>query len=166
MEGCFNSKSKVDSFDSVTVMSQKLATTWTLRSLSSTELCFGDAIHLLTMHSGLTTPVGHSLLPGYLTVIHAKSQMTVKRIQREISDLKKENLGSIVLEPTENLQVWRGIIPGPQGSVYEGGMFKVEIQLPNDYPFVFCPFLPVFAGINIFFSFESFSAPKVTFKTK
>jgi ubiquitin-conjugating enzyme E2 D/E len=62
--------------------------------------------------------------------------MTIKRIQREISDLKKENLGDIVLEPTENLQVWKGVIPGPQGSVYEGGTFRVEIQLPNDYPFV------------------------------
>lgn len=67
--------------------------------------------------------------------------MTIKRIQREISDLKKENLGDIELEPTENLQVWRGVIPGPQGSVYEGGTFKVEIQLPNDYPFVLCSVL-------------------------
>lgn len=62
--------------------------------------------------------------------------MTMKRIQREISDIKKEDLGSIVLEPTDNLQVWRGVIPGPEGSVYEGGVFQVEIVLPNDYPFV------------------------------
>jgi len=71
--------------------------------------------------------------------------MTMKRIQREISDLKKEDLGNIVLEPTDNLQVWRGIIPGPEGSVYEGGVFQVEIALPNDYPF---------------------TAPKVVFKTR
>jgi len=62
--------------------------------------------------------------------------MTMKRIQREIIDIKKEDLGSIVLEPTDNLQVWRGVIPGPEGSIYEGGVFQVEIVLPNDYPFV------------------------------
>jgi len=71
--------------------------------------------------------------------------MTMKRIHREIADLKKEDLGPIVLEPSDNLQIWKGSIPGPQGSVYEGGTFLVEIQLPNDYPF---------------------SAPKVVFKTR
>lgn len=62
--------------------------------------------------------------------------MTMKRITREIADLKKEDLGPIVLEPTDNLNVWNGSIPGPQGSVYEGGTFNVEIVLPGDYPYV------------------------------
>lgn len=61
--------------------------------------------------------------------------MTMKRIHREIADLKKEDLGQIVLEPDEkNLYVWKGSIPGPPGSVYEGGVFGVEIILPSDYP--------------------------------
>jgi ubiquitin-conjugating enzyme E2 D/E len=68
--------------------------------------------------------------------------MTMKRIQREISDIKKEDLGNIVLEPTDNLQVWRGVIPGPEGSVYEGGVFQVEIALPSDYPFVLVVVFP------------------------
>lgn len=62
-------------------------------------------------------------------------QMTLKRIHREIADLKKEDLGNMVLEPTgDNMHVWRGVIPGPEGSVYEGGVFNVEIDLPADYP--------------------------------
>ncbi|KAH9975296.1 ubiquitin-conjugating enzyme/RWD-like protein, partial [Lactifluus volemus] len=28
-------------------------------------------------------------------------------------------------------------IPGPEGSVYEGGMFNVEIVLGHDYPYIF-----------------------------
>ncbi|KAF4610334.1 hypothetical protein D9613_010459 [Agrocybe pediades] len=61
---------------------------------------------------------------------------TMKRITREIADLKKEDLGPITLEPLEgNMNIWKGSIPGPQGSVYEGGIFNVEITLPNDYPF-------------------------------
>ena len=63
------------------------------------------------------------------------SQMTVKRIHREIADVAKEDLGSITLVPTpDNLFVWKGSIPGPQGSPYEGGVFGVDVVLGNDYP--------------------------------
>ena len=61
--------------------------------------------------------------------------MTMKRIRREIADLKKEDMGPILLEPDEsNLNMWKGSIPGPEGSLYEGGVFDVEISLPHDYP--------------------------------
>ncbi|KAJ7471283.1 ubiquitin-conjugating enzyme/RWD-like protein, partial [Mycena galericulata] len=70
---------------------------------------------------------------------------TLKRIHREISDVKKEDLGDITLVPSDDLFVWCGTLPGPEGSVYEGGVFNIAINLPPDYPF---------------------SAPKVTFKTR
>ncbi|KAJ7489592.1 ubiquitin-conjugating enzyme/RWD-like protein [Mycena latifolia] len=70
---------------------------------------------------------------------------TLKRIHREISDVKKEDLGNITLVPSDNLFVWCGTLPGPEGSVYEGGVFHIAVNLPPDYPF---------------------SAPKVTFKTR
>ncbi|TFY59658.1 hypothetical protein EVG20_g7703 [Dentipellis fragilis] len=75
------------------------------------------------------------------------SGMTLKRIHREIADLKKEDLGKISLGPKnpENPFVWKARIPGPEGSVYEGGVFDVEVQLAHDYPF---------------------SAPKVLFLTR
>ncbi len=90
--------------------------------------------------------------------------MTRKRIQREINDLRKEDLGDIVLEPTDNILVWKGVLPGPQGSVYDGGAFQVEIQLPNDYPFVVLDFCCSFLTLRI--ALNSFTAPKVTFKTR
>jgi Ubiquitin-conjugating enzyme len=66
------------------------------------------------------------------------AQMTIKRIHREISDLKKEEMGEMTLGPTEqSLFNWRGSIPGPSGSCYEGGLFWMEITLPPDYPCVF-----------------------------
>ncbi|KAJ7248206.1 ubiquitin-conjugating enzyme/RWD-like protein [Mycena haematopus] len=70
---------------------------------------------------------------------------TLKRINKEIADVKKEDLGNITLIPSDNLFVWQGTLPGPEGSVYEGGIFSLAINLPPDYPF---------------------SAPKVTFKTR
>jgi ubiquitin-protein ligase len=66
------------------------------------------------------------------------SQMTLKRIHREMADVAKEDLGLITLVPTaDNLFVWKGSIPGPQGSPYEGGVFGVDVVLGNDYPYVF-----------------------------
>ena len=71
------------------------------------------------------------------TVAHVLTclQTTIKRIHREIADLKKEDLGNITLAPSDdNLFNWRATIPGPEGSVYEGGLFRVEINLAHDYP--------------------------------
>ncbi|KAL6304482.1 ubiquitin-conjugating enzyme/RWD-like protein [Sparassis latifolia] len=74
------------------------------------------------------------------------SATTLKRIHREIADLKREDLGAISLTPSsDSLFNWSATIPGPEGSVYEGGLFHVDIVLATDYPF---------------------SAPKVTFRTR
>lgn len=63
--------------------------------------------------------------------------MTIKRIHREIADLRKEDLGPIVLGPSDdNLYLWKGNIPGPEGSVYEGGVYHFEVNIPLDYPCV------------------------------
>ena len=63
--------------------------------------------------------------------------MTMKRIQREIKDLQTENLGGMTLQPSEdNVFNWRASIPGPEGSPYEGGVFRLNIDLLPDYPFV------------------------------
>jgi len=72
--------------------------------------------------------------------------MTMKRINRELADLNKEDLGDMTLAPNDvSLFEWKATIPGPSGSVYEGGLFHVDISLPDDYPF---------------------SAPRATFVTK
>ncbi|KAJ3484286.1 hypothetical protein NLI96_g5745 [Meripilus lineatus] len=74
------------------------------------------------------------------------STTTLKRIHREIADLKKEDLGAITLEPSsDSLFLWKATLPGPEGSCYEGGVFQVDISLPQDYPF---------------------SSPKMTFRTR
>ena len=66
---------------------------------------------------------------------HALPKTTLKRIHREIADLKKEDLGAIKLAPSgDDLFHWSATIPGPEGSVYEGGVFQVEIVLGHDYP--------------------------------
>ena len=72
-----------------------------------------------------------------------RNELARRRVRRrmrarlEIADIKKEDLGEIRLAPTEsNMNILKGSIPGPQGSIYEGGIFEVEIVLPADYPYV------------------------------
>jgi ubiquitin-conjugating enzyme (huntingtin interacting protein 2) len=49
----------------------------------------------------------------------------------------KETSGLEVRVPDEaNLMHWKGTLKGPTGTPYEGGIFKIDIQLPPDYPFV------------------------------
>lgn len=59
----------------------------------------------------------------------------MKRILRELAALKNEDLGNITLGTCSgDLFRWEAAIPGPVGSVYEGGVFQVDIKLPDDYP--------------------------------
>ncbi|EJD51888.1 hypothetical protein AURDEDRAFT_181473 [Auricularia subglabra TFB-10046 SS5] len=72
--------------------------------------------------------------------------MAKKRIHKEWADLQKEELGAMSLAPKgDDMFNWEAKLPGPEGSVYDGGLFAVDIQLPTDYPF---------------------SPPKATFKTR
>ena len=93
-------------------------------------------------------------------------QMTLKRIHKEIADIKKEDLGGMMIEPTDNLFLWNASIPGQEGSPYEGGLFRLEIHLPPDYPCVLpIPTAPVFLPKHFTIS-ARFSAPKILFLTR
>lgn len=44
-------------------------------------------------------------------------------------------MGGMRLDPTEaSMFTWTGAIPGPEGSLYEGGLFEFDLTLPIDYP--------------------------------
>jgi len=97
----------------------------------------------------------------------ALEKMTLKRIYREIADVRKEDLGDIVLGPSEDdLFLWKGVIPGPEGSCYEGGKFHVDLKLAPDYPCVLSPTDPPSLCVLRVMDRSSFSAPTVIFKTR
>lgn len=59
------------------------------------------------------------------------------RVQREYAEIQREAPETISAGPVSesNLLLWEGVLIGPTGSPYEGGMFRLEIQFPPEYPF-------------------------------
>lgn len=71
--------------------------------------------------------------------------MLIRRLKEEIKELNQSPIENCSAGPVgDDLTIWQGTIFGPQGTPYEGGVFKLHIEFTNEYPFV---------------------APKVYFKT-
>lgn len=58
------------------------------------------------------------------------------RLQKEIAACSKDDSSGVRADPIgDNLRQLKGKLKGPQGTVYEGGVFEVDIRIPNQYPF-------------------------------
>lgn len=62
--------------------------------------------------------------------------MSARRIQREHQDIQKDTPENCSAGPRgDNMYIWDAMIIGPTGTPYAGGVFKLEIHFPTDYPF-------------------------------
>ena len=63
--------------------------------------------------------------------------MAQKRIERELRELSKSAIANVTAGPKNesDLFEWEAIIIGPGDSPFQGGIFKLNINFPSDYPF-------------------------------
>ena len=58
------------------------------------------------------------------------------RIKKEYQDIIKEKNSNVQVKLVSNdYRHWKGRIKGPIDTVYQGGVFDVDIIIPDDYPF-------------------------------
>lgn len=63
--------------------------------------------------------------------------LALKRIYKELEELKKESYTFFSAEPKDedNLFKWNATLIGPNDTPYENGVFFLNIVFPEDYPF-------------------------------
>lgn len=63
--------------------------------------------------------------------------MSARRIAKEMKDMESSPMDNCTAGPVNpnDLYLWHGTIIGPEKSPYEGGLFKLEIRFPVNYPF-------------------------------
>ena len=62
--------------------------------------------------------------------------MALKRINKEYLEIIAENLANFTACPVDDdLFHWSAMIIGPSKTPYENGVFKLDINFPEDYPF-------------------------------
>ncbi|KAJ2654772.1 ubiquitin-conjugating enzyme E2 N [Coemansia sp. RSA 1200] len=61
--------------------------------------------------------------------------MVPKRIMKEAERLKKDPVPGIDVDIVEgNIRYFRAVLAGPSQSPYDGGLFRLELFLPEEYP--------------------------------
>ncbi|PIK47248.1 putative ubiquitin-conjugating enzyme E2 E1 [Apostichopus japonicus] len=84
--------------------------------------------------------------PGSSKISSKMLQTSAKRIQKELAEITLDPPPNCSASPkADNIYEWVSTIKGPRGSVYEGGVFFLDIQFSPEYPF---------------------KPPRVTFKTR
>mmetsp|Transcript_9097 Transcript_9097/g.15856 ORF Transcript_9097/g.15856 Transcript_9097/m.15856 type:complete len:191 (+) Transcript_9097:137-709(+) len=58
------------------------------------------------------------------------------RVSKELKEIERDQGSGVRIEVLgNNLQRLRGWVPGPKDTPYDGGLYEIEIILPNQYPF-------------------------------
>ncbi|KAL8822801.1 MAG: hypothetical protein Q9191_006469 [Dirinaria sp. TL-2023a] len=60
-----------------------------------------------------------------------------KRLGKELADLKQNPLAgmNVSLVAESDIFKWQVLIDGPENTPYAGGVFNLQLNIPNDYPF-------------------------------
>jgi len=67
-------------------------------------------------------------------ISHGALLLAYGGVSKETQQLMSETGGITAVPHKDNLRYFDVIVAGPLGSPYEGGIFKLELFLPEDYP--------------------------------
>ncbi len=61
----------------------------------------------------------------------------LRRIAKELRDIQNDTESGVLTESADgsDLSHLLASFPGPPDTPYEGGVFLVDVKIPNDYPF-------------------------------
>jgi ubiquitin-protein ligase len=64
------------------------------------------------------------------------SRIALRKLKSDLTDLQTGDYDNLFkLNPEEsNMFLWKGEINGPEGTPYEGGIFEIDIAIPQTYP--------------------------------
>ena len=59
------------------------------------------------------------------------------RLSKELKDIANDKTSGVKAVPKnpDSLRALKGTIKGPDGTCYDGGVFHIDIVVPNQYPF-------------------------------
>ena len=65
-----------------------------------------------------------------LSLAHTRLRKEIKEYEK----LQEKDRIRLILPEKENIFQWQAILRGPPDTPYEGGIFKINIKVPDNYP--------------------------------
>jgi ubiquitin-conjugating enzyme (huntingtin interacting protein 2) len=70
------------------------------------------------------------------TISYAMASHKARRIGKELADIAADTQSNIRAESVgDSITTLKGSFDGPSGTPFEGGVYDINIQIPNEYPF-------------------------------
>lgn len=105
------------------------ASTWLARN---NRLCAGTK----DVPATTTWPSMQLMQPAHVSHLHIAPICVYVYLQKELKEIDSDKASGVTAEVVaDNLQHLIGSVPGPKDTPYEGGLFRVDIQLDAQYPF-------------------------------
>ena len=83
-------------------------------------------------------------------VVKVEQTNSARRLQKDLKDLEDSSIPLVGVSArplSSSLYTWHGNLRGPEGTLYEGGVFHLELVFPTNYP-VSPPTIKLFTTVH------------------